>query len=237
MIKVDQVRALGRKMTLKPYEAATRVVVIAGAQALNPEAGNTLLKTLEEPPDRTVFVLTAPQTTDLLPTIVSRCRHIRFAPIPREMLSHFLQSRYGLEATAADIVAAMADGSPTQAGRMAETNWIEQRKQIIRRMETASSPGECLILSESLSRNKENLFEILSVMQSWFRDLVVSRVAPEKIIHKDLANEIDEFGAGRRISSLISKINAISRTQQDIHANANVRLSLDALMLSLGTKD
>jgi DNA polymerase III subunit delta' len=237
LIKVDQVRALGRKMALKPYEAGTRVVVIAGAETLNPEAGNTLLKTLEEPPDRTVFVLTAPQTADLLPTIVSRCRHIRFAPIPREMLRHFLGDRYGLDPITADIVAAMADGSPTKAGRMAETGWSEHRKSIIHRMEAASSPGEALILSESISRNKEHLFETLAVMQSWFRDLIVSRSTPENIINRDLADKIDEHGARRRISSLTSKINAITRAQQDIHANANVRLTLDALMLSLATKD
>ena len=83
MIKIDQIRELCQVLTMKPYEARVRVVIIADAHTLNPAAGNALLKMLEEPPARTVLILTAPQTGDLLPTIVSRCQHIRFKPIAR----------------------------------------------------------------------------------------------------------------------------------------------------------
>ena len=85
MIKIDQIRELCQVLTMKPYEARVRVVIIADAHTLNPAAGNALLKMLEEPPARTVLILTAPQTGDLLPTIVSRCQHIRFKPIARHM--------------------------------------------------------------------------------------------------------------------------------------------------------
>lgn len=237
MIKVDQIRALCRKLALKPYEAATRVAVIINAQALNPEAGNTLLKTLEEPPDRTVFVLTALQTSDLLPTIVSRCRHIRFAPIPRELLIAHLENSYGLSPITAGVIASMADGSLTQARRMAETDWVERRKRIIEQMESMASPGERLVFSEFLTRNKENLPEAFGIMQSWLRDLIINRIAPEKIIHGDLTDKMKEYGPRHRIAFLISKINAITGAQKDIQSNANIRLTLDALMLSLAMKE
>lgn len=237
MIKVDQIRALCRKLALKPYEASTRVAIIAGAQTLNQEAGNTLLKTLEEPPERTVFVLTALQTSDLLPTIVSRCRHLRFAPIPRKLLRRYLENHHGIDSITADVIASMADGSMTQARRMAETNWPEQRKRVIDRMESMTSPGERLVFSESLSRKKEQLPEVFGIMQSWLRDLIVSRIAPAKVIHRDLTDKIERYAPRHRVTSLISKINAITIAQQDIQANANVRLTLDALMLSLTTEE
>ena len=54
ILKVEQIRSLCKKLVLKPYEAMIRLAIIADAHKLNPEAGNTLLKTLEEPPDRTI---------------------------------------------------------------------------------------------------------------------------------------------------------------------------------------
>lgn len=237
MIKVDQVRALCRKLALKPYEASIRVAVIAGAQSLNAEAGNTLLKILEEPPNRTVFVLTAFQSSDLLPTIVSRCRHIRFAPIPQKLLSRYLKNHHNIDPVTADAIASMADGSVTQACKMATSDWAENRNRIIERIETMTSAGERLALSESLCKNKEQLPEVFGIMQSWFRDLIVSRIAPGKTIHRDLSEKIKRCGPRYRIESLLSKINAIDIARQDIQANANVRLTLDALMLSLDMKE
>ena len=76
-IKIDQIRALCQTLAMKPYEAGIRVVLISDAQAMNPAAGNALLKVLEEPPTGTILILVANHTADLLPTIVSRCRHIR----------------------------------------------------------------------------------------------------------------------------------------------------------------
>jgi DNA polymerase-3 subunit delta' len=237
MIKVDQIRALCRKLALKPYEASLRVAVIAGAQTLNAEAGNMLLKTLEEPPDRTVFVLTALQTSDLLPTILSRCRHIRFAPIPLKLLSRYLEDHHNINPITAAAIASMADGSITEASRMAESGWVETRNRIIERIETMTTPGERLAFSESLSGHKEQLPEVFGVMQSWFRDLIISRMAPEKTIHRDLSEKMERYGPPHRIESLLSKINAIDIARQDIQSNANVRLTLDALMLSLAMKE
>ena len=54
---------------------------------MNAEASNALLKVLDEPPEGTVLILVAPQVSDLLPTIVSRCLHIRFHPIPEKVLA------------------------------------------------------------------------------------------------------------------------------------------------------
>ena len=80
-IKIEQIRALCQTLAMKPYEAGMRVVVISDAQEMNSAAGNALLKVLEEPPAGTILILVANHTSGLLPTIVSRCRHIRFNPI------------------------------------------------------------------------------------------------------------------------------------------------------------
>ena len=90
------IRDLGRTLAVKPYEARQRVVVIDQAQAMNPQAGNSLLKLLEEPPAKTLLVLTAGNTYGLLPTIVSRCQQVRFKPIPEKTLAASLKKRHPL---------------------------------------------------------------------------------------------------------------------------------------------
>ncbi|WP_137169801.1 DNA polymerase III subunit delta' [Marinomonas sp. FW-1] len=72
-IKVDQVRLLVRQISQKPQVGQNKVVLITHAQAMNINAANAVLKALEEPADRTYFVLTSSQSTSLLPTIRSRC--------------------------------------------------------------------------------------------------------------------------------------------------------------------
>lgn len=80
-IKVDQVRLLVRQMSQKPQVGQSKVVLISHAQAMNINAANAVLKALEEPADRTYFILTSSQSTNLLPTIRSRCLLVN-VPMP-----------------------------------------------------------------------------------------------------------------------------------------------------------
>jgi DNA polymerase III subunit delta' len=87
VIKIAQIRNLCRILSMKPFEGETRVAILIDAHLMNPSAANALLKVLEEPPEKTLLILTAGQSADFLPTIVSRCQHIRFNPVSRAALS------------------------------------------------------------------------------------------------------------------------------------------------------
>ena len=77
-IGIDQVREIINKANLKPYEARSKVFIIKGAHSMNEASANAFLKTLEEPPENTVFILISRSKDLLLPTIVSRCHIVRF---------------------------------------------------------------------------------------------------------------------------------------------------------------
>ncbi|MFY9398767.1 MAG: DNA polymerase III subunit [Desulfomonilia bacterium] len=81
VITVNDIRDMISEIGLKPFEAKTRFVVIEPAEQLNKASSNALLKTLEEPPASTVIILVSHRPSLLLPTIVSRCRALRFAPL------------------------------------------------------------------------------------------------------------------------------------------------------------
>jgi len=235
MIKVDQIRALCGKLVLKPYEANKRFAIITDAQKLNPEAGNTLLKTLEEPPEHTVFILTALQASDILPTIVSRCQQIRFNPISLNSLQTTIKNNHGLDSAKASAIASMAQGSITRAESMTKSNWIDKRNWIIDELEALPSRSINLSLafSEALSKNKEWLFTAFEIMKNWLRDIVVYNYAPEKIINKDLSEKIKISSEKTPVNALVMKIKAIEKAERDIKANSNIRLTLDSLMIML----
>jgi len=238
-IRINQIRNLCNTLNMKPYEARLRVVVISDAQAMNPASGNALLKMLEEPPARTVLILTALNTSDLLPTIVSRCQHIRFSPIPHNQIEALLIERKGTSHDDAKKIATMANGSLSKAlsmmRHMNKINWIKRRAWLLNSAESLSlmSIPSRLAFAENLSRDKVVLADSLEVMKSWFRDLVICKFHPEQIMNKDLEEEIQQHSKKMTVDSLLSKIDYIHLAQKNIQANANLRLTLEGLILRL----
>jgi DNA polymerase-3 subunit delta' len=241
-IRISQIRDLCHTLALKPYKARYRIVVIIDAHSMNQEAGNSLLKVLEEPPERTILILTAPHSYDLLPTIVSRCQHIRFNPISQKTLTAKLVQDHAIPLQKAELLSTLANGSLTEVHTLVENLWMEQRNIILKAVgvDTITNSAlqnmeSMLILSEKLARRKEKIIETLEILKLWYRDLMVYKYSPEKIINKDLIHHIKEIAQHLDISSILSKYEAIQSAQQHIDGNANPRLTLDVLMLEIVT--
>jgi DNA polymerase-3 subunit delta' len=234
-IKIAQIRSLAHTLSMRPYEAKTRVVVITAAQALNAAASNALLKILEEPPNRTMLVLIATQKSALLPTIVSRCQCIRFNPISRENMAVLLREKHELTPQAAGILAAMANGSYSRAQTMVRSNWLNRRKWLIDEIHglTVNKIGGLLALAEKISAEREELSETLEVIKVWFRDLIIGRYDHGKIINQDAADKIKTASETVSVPSLLSKLDAIQQAQNRITANTNLRLSMENLLIKL----
>lgn len=115
-IKVSQIREMQRRLTTRPTLGSRRAVIVDPADDLEPSASNALLKSLEEPPAGTFFMLIAHRPARLLPTIRSRCRILRFAPLPDAAIARLLsvEAPDGDGATRAAAVTAAA-GSPGAA--------------------------------------------------------------------------------------------------------------------------
>ena len=239
-IKIAQIRALCETLSMKPYEARMRVVIITDAHAMNPSAGNALLKMLEEPPDRTILILTAPQRVDLLPTIVSRCQLVRFNPITRRTIAAELVEEHGLEKQAASVLAAVSNGSLSRAKTLVQSDWLRYRSWLIaasglaapERLDTRDT-GQLLAFAETLSTRKEKVSDSLAALLTWLRDLIVWRYAPERIVNTDLIDILQNVSEKNPVGSVLNKMDVIRTAQKDIEANANLRLTLEVMMLRL----
>jgi DNA polymerase III subunit delta' len=126
-IKIEQVRAVIDQAMFRPFEGRRRVTIIAQAEALVPAAQNALLKTLEEPLASSVFILVTSRPDALLPTVRSRCAHLRFGRLPAADVAVVLERGHGYARQEALAAAAASDGSIHQALNLEAEEYVEAR--------------------------------------------------------------------------------------------------------------
>ncbi len=130
-IKVDEVRELITRTSWSPSVGNYRVVVIEDADRLTESAANALLKVIEEPGARTVWLLCAPTLTDVLPTIRSRCRHLTLRTPSVDAVSKLLIERDGIEPKMAKFAASAAQGHIGRAKFLATNEEAREKREKI----------------------------------------------------------------------------------------------------------
>ena len=239
VIRIAQIRSLLQTLTLKPNEADRRVVILSDAQAMNAEAGNALLKVLEEPPDRTLLVLTAKQPSDLLPTVVSRCRHIRFSPLVAADINRLLSRTGGIEPESMETVSVLCGGSFTRAQKWIDRRWLSRREWILRAiggpMAKNGQPTlrAWLAFSEKLAQKKDLIEESLEILTMWLRDILVVGVDPQRVFNQDRLEALSTAATHVRPEQLLQQIDAVDRALMALRSNTNARLTLDAMVLQM----
>lgn len=139
-IGIDQIRALIDHVWLTTQYAGYKVVVVNPAELMTPQAANTLLKTLEEPPGAAVFILVAHESARLPATIRSRCQMLEFPPPPASRSLPWIESRLGPGAPAETLLS-LADGAPLGALEIAESGGAEARSDLFRDLKALVAEG------------------------------------------------------------------------------------------------
>jgi len=126
IISVKDASEIGKNLALKAYEGGYKVMIIWMADKMNIAAANKLLKLLEEPPEKTVFILIAENTSDLLQTITSRCQMVDFLALPEEVIAEHLVEKYKVEGNAAKKIAHQSEGNFNKALHLVHKDNDEQ---------------------------------------------------------------------------------------------------------------
>jgi DNA polymerase-3 subunit delta' len=235
-IRIEQVRRLQDRLSLKALEGDAKVAILISAHALNANAQNALLKTLEEPPDGTVLVLISSAPDKLLPTIRSRCTRAAFRPLPTAFIEQrVLATRKGTDAATARTVAMMAGGSLERALALDPATLV-RRQEIIEGFEAleASDARGWLQLAEALAEDRRSAEAALDVLQVWLRDVAVAQAGSSDLANLDLAHlalaaaaRVSPIALQRRAGLLEEARNAISAR------NGMARLQLERMLIEM----
>jgi len=144
----------------------------------------------------------------------------------------------------ANIIAAMANGSYSKAIDMSDNDWKNRRKWLIS-ASGLENPGslfsrplvENLLFARKLSQNKELLFDSLELIKSWLRDWIIYKYSPDKIINKDLTEKIQYASQAITVKKLLEMFKAVRSAQTGIRANANLRLTLEIMLLQMAKNE
>lgn len=173
-IGIDQIRELEQRLSLKAFEAVWHVEILLDCHRMRIEAANALLKTLEEPPDNTLLVLTTTTVSSLLPTIRSRVHLVRFNRLPRKLVREELRERLGIDEAVLDRLVAASDGSVGRALRLAEEGATHRAAVLktLRSLEECEGAVGVLDLVKSLVRElkKPGCLEFVGELRSLVHD-------------------------------------------------------------------
>jgi DNA polymerase-3 subunit delta' len=203
---------------------------------MSPEAANSMLKTLEEPPSTTVIILTAPSTEHLPSTIVSRSQIITFQPLPQDLLSDEIAASHQVEPDRAHLAASLAGGTFKGADQVDPESLLRLRDEILAELRQLkpTSPADLFDLAHRLTREAE-IDLLLGILVTWYRDLLVSAAGAgiENLINRDQADRVSREAERSSLAAWAEKLTAVFEARAGLEANANARLNLEALMLRL----
>jgi DNA polymerase-3 subunit delta' len=236
-ISIPQMRMLKERAQYKPSRGSRRVFLIDHVDRAGDQAANSLLKTLEEPPDHLILILTAENAYDLLPTIRSRAAQFQFNPLSDDEMVAFAKAR-GLEQAERRI--ALAAGSPGISVALDLEQYDRRRSAMfaLLRVAAGAAPfGEWMKYSESIARGKSEKLELyLRVLYTLLRDLLVLRESGGQIRNRDMRRELEPLARKLSFEWIRAAVKKVDELAELLRRNIQKTIALDALIVELRTQ-
>lgn len=234
-IRIDQVRAVIAEVAFQPFEGQYRVVVMDPADQMRPEGANSLLKTLEEPPSRTILILVTTQPYLLLPTIRSRAQILRFTAISGELIVDQLVRRAQMPLEEARLAANFSNGSLGKALAFNAAEYRSIRAQGVHFISLLLGKGsfvEVSRLAAGITKDRDQFIRWLDVVDSILQDVYFARVAPARLPQSDIAEEIRHLSGLAPRSGVVGVIRGMRSLRRSLQFNVNRQIALESLFLA-----
>ena len=240
-IGINSVREVQRQANLKPYEGDRRVFIFDRAEYMSEEASNALLKTLEEPPPQVLLILLTAQEDALLPTILSRCRRLELGPLPVVQIALDLVETQNIDHQEAELLAHLSMGRLGWALSAAkDPSIMEDRNEKLEQIVhiSATSLEEKFQYASDLAslfyRRRDEAKEVLYLWLRWWRDLLLIKEGTSEFLYNsDWIKVLEDRASIVSTTQIASFIRALQSAIDALEQNANARLALEVLMLSV----
>ncbi len=229
-IKIGQIRELIEKLALARHYARHRVILIQPADRLNTAAANSLLKTLEEPPENTLIILVSATPSRLPATIRSRCQTLKL-PIPAPAPSlDWLKSRLP-DAGQAPTLLALAAGAPLKALEMAENSQLEQRQAMFKIwLALPVGQGDPVKLAANWVKTDTEL--TIYWIYSWICDLIRLQTSPDsRLFNPDFKAPLQKRAQGLDLGKLYTLLDQVEEGRRLLNTAVNDQTLLEGMLL------
>lgn len=233
-INIEQVRGLGDRAGLKPYEGRFKVFIIQNCHKMTPDAANCLLKTLEEPPDNSVIILVSSKPDMLPDTVKSRCKQIRFSPLEISVRIELAQKE-GFSKEDAVFLSKLANSGISVFFDAEGSRPLDYKNRVLDEFLSPEEPGLLNEKSFIFKEAKERMQFIISILESWFRDVLALKSAGEAapLINTDRKGELNVFRGKLGFSELEDILKEIENTQMYIERNVGPKVAFNNLKLKI----
>lgn len=233
-ISIQQTRLLKDRAQFMPNHGSRRVFLIDHVDRANDQAANSLLKTLEEPPDHLVLIMTAENAYDLLPTIRSRAVPFQFSPLSPEEMRQFVKAR-GLDQPERRV--ALAAGSPGLAVSLDLEIYDKRRSAMLALLKVAAGAapfGSWVPISEAIGRSKSEKLDLyLKVLYELLRDLLILRQGGTDIRNTDIRRDLEPLAARVDFTWIRKSVARVDELAQLVRRSIQKVIALDALIAEL----
>src|SRR5579862_139881 len=233
-LSIPQMRMLKEKAEFNPLKGDRRVFLIDHIDRAGEQAANSLLKTLEEPPDHMILIMTAENAYNLLPTIRSCAVPFSFGPLGSDEMAAFAQAR-GLDQPSKRI--ALAAGSPGVAVSLDLEAYDRRRAAMLMLVKVAAGAqpfGSWIPFSETIARSKNEKLEIhLGILYVLLRDLLILRETGGEIANQDARAELEPLARKITFAWIRAAVKKTDEILKLVRRNIQKTIALDALILEL----
>ncbi len=224
-------------VSIKPYKYKYKIFIIEDADNMTKEAQNAILKTLEEPPNYSIFLLIARNPEKFLPTILSRCVNIKIRPLPSAYVYNYIMNNTDIPEEKIQLFTEYAQGSIGKALKLSNSKkFIDMREKIIDTIIGLYGKND-FYASEAVNVFEEYKNEkgLLDMVYLWYRDILAAKVLKDDkyIIQKDKKDIIFKEANKYSAECIIDKTEACLATKNQILKNVNFRLCMEVLLMKL----
>ncbi len=224
-IRVEQVRDLGQLLALRPHIGRRRVVLIQPADRLHPSAANALLKTLEEPPADTHFILVTAAPQRLPATVLSRCVRLQFRlPDPAQAVA-WLEAQGGGQAA---LALAQAGSAPLLARDLDTAEYWSRRERLISQV-LGSTDFDPVVASDRMTGDE--LAFLVAGLQRWCHDLLLARAVRTVRYNPDRAQILHQLASRSNLQRLMGFLRELQSTARFLEHPLNPRLVAERCLI------
>jgi len=230
----DEIRPVAR---LKPNEGRKTVIIMTNVESMRAETANAFLKLLEEPSGDLMFILTTQHTEALLPTIISRCQHLRLTPLKTGEIERALIEKDGLEESEARYLARISGGNYAMTRFFDVETLKSTRAEIVDYFRYAYAQDATQIIRTAQDwqsdRNLEGQIALLNIMEMFARDLLVFRETGDrtKLTNVDQLDVIKKFCNQLKDAKIEQMVEQVNRCKPMIYQNVQPKIIFTVLAL------